>query len=56
MAGKRIKAIFVEYDDATIFNITDLERTQYEEFIELTEKLRLMYQSLIREQKLRDHE
>ena len=56
MAGKKIKAIYVEYDDARVFNITDLERAQYEEFIELTEKLRLMYESLMREQKLRDHE
>lgn len=54
MAGKKIKAILVEYEDATIFNITDLEQTQYEEFIELTEKIRLAYYTLLREKKLKD--
>ena len=56
MAGKKIKAIYVEYEDATVFNITDLERAQYEDFIELSQKLKNMYESLIREKKLRDYE
>ena len=54
MAGKKIKAIYVEFDDATIFNVTDLEKTQYEDFIELTHQLRLMYHTLMREKKLND--
>ncbi len=56
MIGRKMKAIHVEYDDGRIFNITDLEKVDYEAFLELTVKLNAAYQVLMREQKLKDSE
>jgi len=52
---KKIKAIYVEYDDARLFNITDLHKPEYEEFLDLMHRLNIAYETILRDQKLKDN-
>ena len=47
MSDKKAKRIFVEIDDELV-NITDLDREDYEDFLEIMHKLRMVYITTVR--------